>query len=101
MSVRKDDVTLTHVLTHPIRYAIAKELAKGRPLYIQQLTQKVSKTIGKVDRKIISFHLMKLEENGLIDSDLDVKKPPTGNPVVVRYSKLTPKASELLSKIKI
>jgi len=84
-----------HVASHPIRYRIMHELGKGKPLYINELSDKLDKT----DRKIIAFHLMTLQENGLVDTYLELKNPSTGNPVAVRYAKLTEKGKGILEKL--
>ena len=57
VSAQNETITLLHLLTHPIRYSIVKQLTKGKPLYISELSEKLG-----VDRKVVSFHLMTLEE---------------------------------------
>lgn len=96
---RDEELKLIHIASHPIRYAILRELEKGRPLYINELSDRLREKEMHVDRKIIAFHLMTLQDNGLIETYLETKEPPTGNPVVVRYSKLTPNAKEVLAKL--
>lgn len=96
MPVQNENITLLHLLTHPIRYRIVKELEKGDPLYISELSDRL-----KVDRKVVSFHLMTLRENDLAETYLETKSPAKGNPVVVRYAKLSGKAKSILSQFKL
>lgn len=95
MSV-EEKVRLTHVLTHPARYQIAKLLqSKGRA-YIAE----IAKDLG-VDRKVVTFHMRIMEREGLLTTSLQKKQPPKGNPILVRYAKLTDKAVKTLENCKI
>lgn len=49
-----------HILFHPLRYRIAALLAE-RPLNLQELIE----TLGE-DRRLISYHLLILEEHGFV-----------------------------------
>lgn len=92
-----DSIKLIHIASHPVRFGILKELEKekGKPLYINQLSER----LNKIDRKIIAFHLMTLEDSGLVRTYVDLKVPAEGNPVAVRYTVLTDKAKETLAKL--
>jgi len=91
-----EETKALHVLTHPLRLRIAKVLQDStKPLYIAQLSRKLG---NEWDRKIISFHLMKMESFGLADSRVDLVTHETGNPVAVRYFTLTDKAKAMLKR---
>ncbi len=53
-----------HILLHPLRYRIAELLAE-RPLNLQELIE----TLGE-DRRLISYHLLTLEEHGFVSGKL-------------------------------
>jgi DNA-binding transcriptional ArsR family regulator len=53
-------LTEAHILLHPLRYRIAALLAE-RPLNLQELID----TLGE-DRRLISYHLLTLEEHGFV-----------------------------------
>ena len=84
-------IRLTHVLTHPKRFAIVDYVRKTGRKYIAEISAELS-----IDRKIVSFHLKVLEREGLINTRLERKIPPKGNPVFVRYVDITPEAIEVL-----
>jgi len=54
----------------------------------------------KIDRKIISFHLSKLEESGLVTSEYGLKTYSKTRPMAVRYYSLTTKGEEVTKKLK-
>jgi DNA-binding transcriptional ArsR family regulator len=90
-----DDVKLIHIVSHPIRFGIAKELDKEKRLYINELSDR----LGKVDRKIVAFHLMTLEDAGLVKTYIEMKVPQKGNPVAVRYAELTERGKQVLKRL--
>lgn len=98
ISVRKEKlVKFAHVMMHPLRYQIVRKL-KGakKPLYIAQ----IAKDLG-VNRKLISFHLSTLLQNGLVEGEYRLSRElasgKSGKPVVVNYYKLTKKAERIIS----
>ena len=90
-----EDIRLAHILTHPVRHQISKLLQKGKR-YIAEISNELG-----IDRKVISFHIRIMEEEGLIRTSLERKTPPSGNPVLVRYASLTDKAKEIMERFNL
>jgi len=88
-------ITLTEdisILLFPTRYNIYKVLKEaGTPLYAQQIGDKLG-----LDRKLVSFHLAILEQNGFVISNYGVANPSKGAPKAVRYYTLTEKADKVI-----
>lgn len=95
MSV-EEKVRLAHVLTHPARYQIVKLLQNKGRAYIAEMADDLL-----LDRKLIAFHIRIMEREGLLETSLETKQPPKGNPVLVRYARLTDKAIKTLETCKI
>ena len=93
MTLDEQEVRLAHILTHPVRHTISKLLSENPKMYIAQISDEAD-----VDRKVVTFHLKIMEQEGLINTKLDTKVPRLGNPVLVRYAWLTEKAQEILKK---
>jgi predicted ArsR family transcriptional regulator len=91
-----EEIRPIHVLTHPKRYEIIELIRKEGPKYIAEISEKLG-----INRKIVSFHLKVLEREEMITTYLEQKEPPTGNPVLVRYAKLTKKAEETLKRCRL
>lgn len=85
-------IRLTHVLTHPKRYEIIQLIRSEGQKYIAEISGKLG-----INRKIVSFHIKVLEREGMVTTNLEQRVPPTGNPVLVRYVKLTKEAEEILT----
>jgi len=86
-----EKIRLAHILTHPKRFQIIEALRGDNQLYIAEIADKIED-----DRRIASFHIRVLEKAGLVTTELAQKIPKKGNPVLVRYVRLTPKTLELL-----
>ncbi len=79
---------------HPTRLEILRRLANEKA-YAAKLEE-----LMKIDRKMVSFHLIALEKAELVTSEFALKSEPKGRPVAVRYYQLTPKGKEILEKLK-
>lgn len=88
----EEDIRLAHVITHPRRYQIVKLLRSRKKAYIKEIADEL-----EIDRKVVAFHLRVLEREKLLNTSLKTKVPTTGNPVLVRYAKLTNKTLEILA----
>ena len=83
-----------YTAVHPTRLRILTQL-ESKKSFASQLEEMM-----KIDRKIISFHLSKLEESGLITSEYGLKTYSKTRPMAVRYYSLTTKGEELTKKLK-
>ena len=92
MSV-EEIVKLAHVLTQPVRYNIANLLRSRGKAYIKEIADEL-----EIGRKVVAFHLRVMEREGLLETSLETKIPETGNPILVRYAKLTDKTLKVLEK---
>ena len=84
-------IRLTHVLTHPKRFAIVDLIRKKGSKYIKEISDEL-----RINRKVVAFHLKVLEREGMIKTKLTRKDPPSGNPVFVRYVEITEDAKKVL-----
>jgi DNA-binding transcriptional ArsR family regulator len=84
---------ILYVATHPIRLNILIRLESGK-VYASSL-----EAIMKVDRKVISFHLSRLEKAGLVISEYGLKTSSKTRPMAVRYYSLTAEGRELVKKL--
>ena len=89
-------LVLLHVISHPFRYGILKELTKGNPLYINQLRRRLG-----VSRRMVAFHLMDLEKFKLVETYLDYL--PGGKArkraMMARFARITAKGRKSLAGI--
>lgn len=85
---------LIHIATHPIRLNILIRL-ESRKVYASKLEEMM-----KYDRKIISFHLSKLEKAGLVTSQYGLMTSSKTRPMAVRYYSLTTDGEEWVTKLK-
>lgn len=83
-----------YVATHPTRSNILTQL-ESQKMYASKLEQ-----IINVDRKIISFHLAKLEKAGLVASEYGLMTTSKSRPMAVRYYTLTVEGEKMVKKLK-
>lgn len=85
---------MIYVATHPTRSSILAQL-ESQKLYASKLEDKIN-----VDRKIISFHLSKLEKAGLVASEYGLMTSSKTRPMAVRYYSLTTEGEKMVKKLK-
>ena len=83
-----------YVATHPVRSNILNRL-ESQKMYASKLEEKIG-----VDRKIISFHLSKLEKAGLVASEYGLMTSSKTRPMAVRYYSLTSEGEKIVKKLK-
>ena len=92
--VKINDINeIIYVATHPIRFNILIRL-ESEKVYASNL-----EAIMKVDRKVISFHLSRLEKAGLVISEYGLKTSSKSRPMAVRYYSLTAEGRKLVKKL--
>ena len=89
-----DIYEIIYEATHPVRFKILVRL-ESEKAYASNLEQVI-----KVDRKIISFHLSKLEKSGLVTSEYGLLTSSKTRPMAVRYYSLTPEGEKMVKKLK-
>ena len=89
-----DMYELIHIATHPIRLNILIRL-ESRKVYASKLEEMM-----KYDRKIISFHLSKLEKAGLVTSQYGLMTSSKTRPMAVRYYSLTTEGEKWVTKLR-
>lgn len=89
-----DIYEIIYVATHPIRLNILIRL-ESEKVYPSKLEEMMN-----VDRKIISFHLSKLEKAGLVTSEYGLKTSSKTRPMAVRYYSVTTEGEKLIKKLK-
>jgi DNA-binding transcriptional ArsR family regulator len=88
MSASIEDI---HIASHPTRFEILMLLAKRRD-YPTKLEEQM-----KVQRRIISFHLVTLERARLVSSEFGLSSDKS--PKAVRFYEITGKGKLVLGKI--
>jgi DNA-binding transcriptional ArsR family regulator len=88
-----DIYEIIYVATHPIRFNILIRL-ESEKVYASNL-----EAMMKVDRKVISFHLSRLEKAGLVISEYGLKTSSKTRPMAVRYYSLTAEGRKLVKKL--
>ena len=94
MEVDDTLVKEAHVLLHPIRFRIVELLIKA-PLHINA----ISKVMGE-ERRLVSYHLMSLEEAGFVDSKYEISEAPKSKGKAIRKYWVTDKVDDVISEIK-
>jgi predicted transcriptional regulator len=83
-----------HVLLHPIRFRIVELLAE-KPLHING----ISKAMGE-ERRLVSYHLLTLEEYGFVGSKYEISEAPKSKGKAIRKYWVTDKVDQVISGIK-
>ena len=83
-----------HVLLHPIRFRIVELLAE-KPLHING----ISKAMGE-ERRLVSYHLLTLEEYGFVNSKYEISEAPKSKGKAIRKYWVTDKVDQVISEIK-
>ena len=83
-----------HVLLHPIRFRIV-ELLADNPMHING----ISKAMGE-ERRLVSYHLLTLEEYGFVDSRYEISEQPKSKGKAIRKYWVTDKVNAVISELK-
>ena len=83
-----------HVLLHPIRFRIVEQLME-KPMHINA----ISKALG-AERRLISYHLLALEESGFVSSKYEISEKPTSKGKAMRKFWITEKVDDVVAEIK-
>jgi DNA-binding transcriptional ArsR family regulator len=82
------------VLLHPVRFRIV-ELLMEKPMHINE----ISKAMGE-ERRLVSYHLLTLEEHGFVDSRYEISEQPKSKGKAIRKYWVTDKVEEVISALK-
>ena len=95
-----------YIATHPIRLKILKILEKEEPLYVNQIVERLRNEGVDVDRKLVSYHLSRLLQYGLVEGEFRLLNPHPLNDyavrsynIAVKYFRLTDEARKILLQI--
>lgn len=94
MKIEDRLVEEAHVLLHPIRFRIVELLAE-KPMHINA----ISNALGE-DRRLVSYHLLTLEEYGFLDSKYEISEEPKSKGKALKRYWVTDKVEEVISEIK-
>lgn len=94
MKIEDRLVEEAHVLLHPIRFRIVDLLAE-KPMHINA----ISNALGE-DRRLVSYHLLTLEEYGFVDSKYEISEDPKSKGKALKRYWVTDKVEEVISEIK-
>ncbi len=94
IKIEEELVKDAHVLLHPIRFRII-ELLMENPLHING----ISKAMGE-ERRLISYHLLTLEEHGFVNSKYEISESPKSKGKAIRKYWVTDKVEKVISELK-
>jgi hypothetical protein len=86
---------LIHLITHPLRYKLLKHLEEFGETSLPELER-----ILNEKRELINFHVLTLEQHGLLTSRLAISEVPHSKGKAIKKVKVTPKFHELRTKLK-
>ena len=87
MNVSEETLKNGMILLHPERRKIINLLKEsGKPLFINEIADKT-----KIERRLVSYHLSTLEDNGFAKSEFQVIEPPHSKGKAGRFYRLTDK----------
>jgi len=91
----EEDINLTHIASHPIRYKILSLLNDGKkPPYISQIAEKL-----EINNRLASFHLGVLRQHELAIGTWMVSEIPRSKGKAVKCFTITENAKRILEKI--
>lgn len=93
---RKDEIRNIYMVSHPVRNSILSNLDKHEK--DGTYPTKIAKEIEQ-ERELVSFHLLKLENAGIVEGEYGLKNPEKNPPRAVKYYKLTRKGKNIYNKI--
>jgi predicted transcriptional regulator len=94
MKLEEKLVKDAHVLLHPIRFRIV-ELLIEKPLHISG----ISKAMG-MERRLVSYHLLTLEEYGFVNSKYEISEEKKSKGKAIRKYWVTDKVAKAISELK-
>ncbi len=92
--IEEDLLSEVHVLLHPIRFKIV-ELLTDKQLHINE----ISNLLG-VDRRLVSYHLLTLEEHGFLSSRYEISQRPRSKGKAIKKYRTTEKVESVLTELK-
>jgi len=83
-----------HVLLHPIRFRIVELLAQ-KPLHINAISKAMAE-----ERRLVSYHLLALEEAGFVASKYEISELPKSKGKAIRVYWVTDKVKTVIAEMK-
>ncbi len=83
-----------HILLHPVRYRIV-ELLMDEPMHINEISREVN-----IERRLVSYHLLTLEEHGFVKSNYEISEHPRSKGRAIRKYEPTEKVKHVLSELR-
>lgn len=84
-----------HILIHPLRFRIIELLAANPDgIHISKIGDHI-----KSDRRLVSWHLLTLEEHGFVKGEYEISRYPNSKGRAIKRYVLTKKAREVLTAL--
>jgi DNA-binding transcriptional ArsR family regulator len=93
-NVDSDMVKSGIIMLHPVRLKILSILEQKGEMYIEEIAKNVN-----FDRRLVSFHLSVLQNDGFLESSFRVVQEPHSKGKAGRFFRLTTKYVETKSKL--
>jgi DNA-binding transcriptional ArsR family regulator len=84
----------SHIFLQPERYRIMELLAE-KPMHISELSRALSQ-----ERRLVTYHLLRLEEQGLVTSKYEISEEPRAKGKALRMYTATDLVARVLYKLK-
>jgi len=94
MKLEEKLVKDAHVLLHPIRFRIL-ELLIEKPLHISGISKAM-----EMERRLVSYHLLALEEYGFVNSKYEISEEKKSKGKAIRKYWVTDKVAKAISELK-
>lgn len=90
-----DPIKESAICLHPIRWKILNTLANAEsPMYIDAIATKLNE-----ERRLVSFHLITLQEHGYLESEFKVVQEPHSKGKAGRFFKITAKFAQTKAEL--
>ena len=83
-------------IIHPIRFAIIRFLLANDGAYITEITKGLG---NPIDRRLVSFHLAKLEEQEFVSWKYEISENRESKGRAIKRYSLTPKVHKVVSDL--
>jgi predicted ArsR family transcriptional regulator len=90
-----DPIKESTICLHPIRWKILNTLATtDAPMYIDAIATEIGE-----ERRLVSFHLVTLQEHGYLESEFKIVQDPHSKGKAGRFFKITPKFAQTKTQL--
>jgi DNA-binding transcriptional ArsR family regulator len=94
MTIDDELLNDAHILLHPLRYRIMEQLS-DEEIHINALSDRLDE-----ERRLVSYHLLILEEHGFLESGYEISEYPKSKGKVIKRYKPTEKLKKVITALR-